>query len=76
MRIVIDTLYLPTGSDDELVFQTFRNYLEAICAWTTNLYPHDSGVLHGLALAVKAQAWRTRRCSPPTGGEADCAFSR
>jgi len=55
-----DTLYLPAGTDDELVFKTFRNYLEAICAWANDLYPHNSGVLHGLAPAVKAQAWRTR----------------
>lgn len=64
VRIVIPpfngTVYMPAGTDEEKVFQTFRNYLEAVCSWTDDLYPHSSGVLHGLAGAVKAQPWRAK----------------
>ena len=51
------------GTDEERVFQTFRNYLEAICQWIEDLYPHPAGVASGLSLAVKSQAWRTT--TPP-----------
>jgi hypothetical protein len=43
-----------------MVFLTFRNYLEAVCAWTNDLYPHPSGVLHGIASSVKARTWRSK----------------
>lgn len=54
------TVVLPTGSDEEMAFQTFRTYLEAVCFWTSSLYPHPDGLLAGVAQAVKTGAWRPR----------------
>ena len=56
----ITTLRLPTGSDEEMVFTTFRGYLSAICNWTRSLYPHRDGLVPGVAAAVKAQPWKAR----------------
>jgi hypothetical protein len=49
---------MPTGSAEEMAFQTFRNYLEATCAWASDLHPHSDGLLGGVADAVKARPWR------------------
>lgn len=54
------TITLPTGSDEEMVFQTFRGYLAATCNWARDLYPHAGGLLPGVAAAVKAGPWMTR----------------
>jgi hypothetical protein len=56
----IVNLVLPTGSADEMVFQTFRGYLEAVCNWASSLYPHPGGLLPGVAGAVQAGHWRAR----------------
>ena len=49
----------PFASDDEMTFRTFRGYLQAVCAWSADLYPHTDGLLPGVADAVKAQPWRS-----------------
>lgn len=58
--INLSAIVMPTGSDEEMVFHTFRGYLEAICMWSTSLYPHEDGLVIGVATAVSAGAWRTR----------------
>lgn len=52
---------LPAGTDDEMAFRTFTNYMQAFRNWALDLYPHQDGLLAGLAAAVKAQPWRTNR---------------
>jgi hypothetical protein len=56
--IDLSNIRMPTGSPEEMAFQTFRNYLEATCAWASDLYPHPDGLLPGVAEAVKARPWR------------------
>jgi len=56
----VPIITLPTGSDEEMVFQTFRGYLSATCNWARDLYPHAGGLLPGLEGAVKARRWMTR----------------
>lgn len=56
----LSDIVMPTGSDEEMVFHTFRGYLSAVCNWTGDLYPHPDGTLAGVAQAVKTQGWRTR----------------
>jgi hypothetical protein len=58
--IDLRAVVMPTGSDEEMAFQTFRSYLEAVCVWTKALYPHREGVLAGVATAVKAGRWSGR----------------
>lgn len=60
--VIIDLspIVMPTGSDEEMVFHTFRGYLAAVCNWTSDLYPHTDGVLAGVARAVNARPWRAR----------------
>ena len=53
-------IVVPTGSDEEMVFHTFRGYLAAVCNWTSALYPHPDGLLAGVADAVSARPWRAR----------------
>jgi len=48
----------PLASDETLAFHTFSNYVQAVCAWTTALYPHTDGMVAGVADAVKARPWR------------------
>jgi hypothetical protein len=59
--VIIDLsdIRFPTGSDEEMVFQTFRGYLEATCNWTRALYPHEDGLVPGVAEAVKGLLWTT-----------------
>ena len=54
----LSSIRIPTGSDEEMAFHTFRNYLEATCNWARDLYPHPNGLLAGVADAVKARPWR------------------
>lgn len=72
--IAIDrsNIRMPTGSNEEMAFHTFRNYLEATCAWANDLYPHPDGLLAGVADAVKSRPWRgqpagTKTLSPRAG---------
>jgi hypothetical protein len=58
--IDLSTVVMPTGSDEEMVFHTFRGYLAAVCNWTRALYPHADGPLAGVAEAVNARPWRAR----------------
>ncbi len=58
--IDLSNIVMPTGSDEEMVFHTFRGYLEAVCNWTTDLYPHTDGLVAGVAGAVNARPWRAR----------------
>mgnify|MGYP002336346486 CR=1 FL=1 len=58
--IDLRSVAMPTGSDEEMAFQTFRSYLEAVCLWTNALYPNQGGVLAGVAEATKAGSWRGR----------------
>lgn len=58
ITIDLSDIRMPTGSAEEMAFHTFRNYLEATCAWATDLYPHPDGLLAGVANAVKARPWR------------------
>ncbi len=58
--IDLSSIVMPTGSDEEMVFHTFRGYLAAICNWTEALYPHPDGTMAGVADAVKAKPWRSR----------------
>ena len=53
-------IVVPTGSDEEMVFHTFRGYLAAVCNWTSALYPHPDGLLAGVADAVSGRPWRAR----------------
>lgn len=67
------SIRMPTGSDEEMTFHTFRGYLEATCAWATDLYPHPDGMVAGVAEAVRARPWRakppTRRTLTPRAGQ-------
>jgi hypothetical protein len=56
----LSSVVMPTGSDEEMIFHTFRGYLAAVCNWTAALYPHPDGTLAGVADAVKAKPWRAR----------------
>ncbi len=47
--IDLRSIVMPTGSDEEMVFHTFRGYLEAVCNWTADLYPHAGGTMAGVA---------------------------
>lgn len=58
--IDLSSIRMPTGSDEEMTFHTFRGYLEAVCAWATALYPHPHGMVAGVADAVKARPWRAK----------------
>lgn len=58
--IDLSEVVMPTGSNEEMVFHTFRGYLAAVCNWTEALYPHAYGTMAGVADAVKAQPWRAR----------------
>ena len=63
MPIVVGLRYpAPAGgrSEEELTFRTYHGYMRAICAWTTDLYPHTGGLLPGVADAVRRGSWRTR----------------
>lgn len=53
--IDLSDIRMPTGSAEEMAFHTFRNYLEATCAWARDLYPHPDGLLAGVADAVTAR---------------------
>jgi hypothetical protein len=64
--IDFSSIVMPTGSDEEMVFHTFRGYLAAVCNWTTDLYPHGDGMLAGVADAVKAKPWRASASAPRT----------
>ncbi|MBA2360065.1 MAG: hypothetical protein H0V79_03835 [Actinobacteria bacterium] len=57
MIIDVSDIRFPTGSDEEMVFQTFRSYLEAFCIWSRDLHPHEEGLVPGVAAAVKARPW-------------------
>jgi hypothetical protein len=59
--VIIDLseIRFPSGSDDEMVFQTFRGYLEAFCTWSRDLHPHQDGLVPGVAAAVKTRPWAT-----------------
>ena len=59
MIIDLSEIRFPTGSDDEMVFQTFRSYLEAFCTWSRDLHPHQDGLVAGVAVAVKRRPWAT-----------------
>ena len=63
LRAVINIadIRLPTGSDQEMAFRTFSNYVGAFRNWAEYLYPHGHGLLAGLSEAVKGQPWRLRR---------------
>lgn len=68
----LGSIRMSTGSDEEMTFHTFRNYLEATCAWARDLYPHPAGLVAGVAQAVKARPWRAdaplgRALSPRAG---------
>ena len=63
ITIDLGRIRMPTGSDDEMTFHTFRGYLEATCAWASDLYPHSDGLVAGVAAAVKARPWRDERPS-------------
>jgi hypothetical protein len=72
ITIDLSSIRMPTGSAEEMAFHTFRNYLEATCAWASDLYPHGDGLLAGIADAVKARPWRkqpvdTKVLSPRVG---------
>jgi hypothetical protein len=58
ITIDLSNIRMPTGSAEEMAFHTFRNYLEATCAWASDLYPHPDGLLAGVSEAVKARPWR------------------
>ena len=60
ITIDLSAIRMPTGSDEEMTFHTFRGYLEAVCNWTGDLYPHRAGLLAGVAGAVNAKPWRAR----------------
>lgn len=62
--IDLSKIVMPTGSDEEMVFHTFRGYLESVCNWTSALYPSPAGLLEGVANAVNDRPWRART---PTG---------
>lgn len=64
--IDLSNIRMPTGSAEEMAFHTFRNYLEATCAWASDLYPHPDGLLAGVADAVKARPWRTQPAGTKT----------
>ena len=51
---------LPTSSDEEMAFQTFRGYLEAVCRCTTTWNPHVGGLVAGVAAAVHSGGWMGR----------------
>lgn len=55
----LSDVVMPTGSDEEMVFHTFRGYLAAVCNWTEALYPHADGMMAGVAQAVKVKPWRS-----------------
>lgn len=57
MIIDLSEIRFPTGSDEEMAFQTFRSYLEAFCTWSRDLHPHEDGLVPGVAGAVKARPW-------------------
>lgn len=61
VTIDLSNIRMPTGSDEEMTFHTFRGYLEATCAWASDLYPHPDGLVAGVAAAVKARPWRAER---------------
>jgi hypothetical protein len=48
----------PIATDETLAFHTFSNYVQAVCAWTSDLYPHPDCLVAGVAAAVKAGTWR------------------
>lgn len=60
LTLDLSNIRMPTGSAEEMAFQTFRNYLEATCAWASDLHPHPDGLLAGVADAVKTRPWRTQ----------------
>lgn len=35
-----------------MMFHTFRGYLEAICIWSSSLFPHADGLIAQVATAV------------------------
>lgn len=63
LTIDLSNIRMPSGSAEEMAFHTFRNYLEATCAWARDLYPDPDGLLAGVAGAVKARTW----CKQPAG---------
>ena len=72
ITIGLSNIRMPTGSDEEMAFHTFRNYLEATCNLASYLYPHPNGLLAGVADAVKSRPWRgqpagTKTLSPRAG---------
>jgi hypothetical protein len=74
VRITVDlsSIRVPTGSAEEMAFRTFRNYLEATCAWARELYPSPDGLNAGVAAEVKSRSWRkepsgTKVLSPRAG---------
>lgn len=72
ITIDLSSIRMPTGSAEEMAFHTFRNYLEATCAWASDPYSHPDGLLAGVADAVKARPWHsqpagTKTLSPRAG---------
>lgn len=58
--IDLSSIRMPTGSDEEMTFHTFRGYLEAVCAWATATHPHPDGMVAGVSDSVKALPWRSK----------------
>ncbi len=59
VTINLSSIRIPTGSDEEMTFHTFRGYLEAVCVWATALHPHPDGMVAGVAQSVKSKPWRS-----------------
>lgn len=57
--IDLSDVRIPTGSDEQMTFHTFRNYLEATCAWANQLHPHADGLVAGVAASVNGLPWRS-----------------
>ncbi len=58
--IDLSSVVMPTGSDEEMVFHTFRGYLAAVCVWIEMLYPHPDGTMAGVAEAVRTRPWHAQ----------------
>jgi hypothetical protein len=50
-------MYAYPGRNEELTFRTYLAYLEAARLSIESLCPHASGLLPGVAAAVKAAPW-------------------